>query len=41
MSAAEAAIAQKLHRSGKFYVFLRRIRSELFDDTFQADLAAG
>jgi hypothetical protein len=29
-----------LHRVGKFYVFLRTIRSELFDDEFQAKLAA-
>jgi hypothetical protein len=29
-----------LHRIGKFYVFLREIRAELFDDAFQAELAA-
>jgi hypothetical protein len=29
-----------LHRVGKFYVFLREIRAELFDDAFQAELAA-
>ena len=40
LSAEEAAVAQKLHRRGKFYVFLRTIRSELFDDAFQAELAA-
>jgi hypothetical protein len=40
LSADEAAVARKLHRIGKFYVFLRTIRSELFDDAFQAELAA-
>lgn len=33
-------MAQALHRIGKFYVFLREIRAELFDDAFQAELAA-
>jgi hypothetical protein len=33
-------VAQALHRIGKFYVFLREIRAELFDDAFQAELAA-
>ena len=36
----EARVAQALHRIGKFYVFLREIRVELFDDAFQAELAA-
>ena len=40
LSAAEATLTGKLHRVGKFYVFLRTIRSELFDDAFQAELAA-
>src|SRR6187399_246698 len=40
LSAEESAIASKLPRVGKFYVFLRTIRSELFDDAFQAELAA-
>jgi len=40
LSAAEATLASKLHRVGKFYVFLRTIRSELFDEAFQAELAA-
>lgn len=40
LSAEEAAVAHKLHRSGKFYVFLRTIRSELCDDAFQSTLAA-
>ncbi len=33
-------MAQALHRIGKFYVFLREVRAELFDDAFQAELAA-
>jgi hypothetical protein len=41
LSAAETALVGKLQRSGKFYVFLRTIRSELFDEAFQATLAAG
>jgi hypothetical protein len=40
LSAAEARVAQKLRRIGKFYVFLREIRAELFDETFEAELAA-
>lgn len=36
----EARVAQMLRRIGKFYGFLREIRAELFDDTFQAELAA-
>jgi hypothetical protein len=40
LSAEESAIARKLTRIGKFYVFLRTIRSELFDEAFQAELAA-
>jgi hypothetical protein len=36
----ERSIADALHRIGKFYVFLRTIRHELFDDAFQAELAA-
>src|SRR6266566_3642683 len=40
LSAAEQRVAQKLRRIGKFYVFLREIRAELFDDAFQAELAA-
>ena len=41
LSAAESDLTQKLQRSGKFYVFLRQIRGELFDEEFQAVLAAG
>src|SRR6266545_2884999 len=40
LTADEARVAQMLHRIGKFYVFLREIRAELFDDAFQAELAA-
>jgi len=40
LSADETAVVQKLSRHGKFYVFLRTIRSELFDEAFQAELAA-
>src|SRR6186713_2372656 len=40
LSAAESDLTQKLQRRGKFYVFLRQIRGELFDETFQAELAA-
>lgn len=40
LSGAEATLAGKLARVGKFYVFLRTIRSELFDEAFQAELAA-
>ena len=36
----EVRVAQMLRRIGKFYGFLREIRAELFDDTFQAELAA-
>ena len=40
LDAEEQALAAVLHRIGKFYVFLRTIRAELFDDAFQAELAA-
>jgi hypothetical protein len=40
LTADEARVAQMLHRIGKFYVFLREIRAELFDEAFQAELAA-
>jgi transposase len=39
-TAEEKRVAQALHRIGKFYVFLREIRAELFDETFQAELAS-
>jgi len=40
LSPEETRVAARLHRSGKFYVFLRTIRGELFDEAFQAELAA-
>jgi hypothetical protein len=39
MTAEEKAVAKALKRIGKFYVFLREIRAELFDEEFQAELA--
>ncbi len=38
--AGEKALAQRLRRSSKFYVFLWSIRQELFDDEFQDELIA-
>jgi len=40
LTADERRVAQALHRIGKFYVFLREVRAELFDEGFQAELAA-
>jgi hypothetical protein len=40
LTAEERRVAQALHRIGKFYVFLREVRAELFDEGFQAELAA-
>jgi IS5 family transposase len=40
LTADEVRVAQALHRIGKFYVFLREVRGELFDEAFQAELAA-
>jgi hypothetical protein len=40
LSPEEARVAARLQRSGKFYVFLRTIRHELFDEAFQTELAA-
>lgn len=40
MSPAETAIAKRLHRIGRLYVFLREIRHELFDREFEAELEA-
>jgi Transposase DDE domain/Transposase domain (DUF772) len=40
LSPEETRVAALLHRSGKFYVFLRSVRAELFDDAFQTELAA-
>lgn len=39
MSHAEVRVANVLRRIGKFYVFLREVRHELFDEEFQAELA--
>lgn len=36
----EKAVAERLRRSSKFYVFLWSIREELFDDAFQDELIA-
>ena len=40
LSPDEVRLAATLHRIGKFYVFLRTVRDELFDEAFQAQLAA-
>ena len=40
LSAAEQHVADKVHRIGKFYMFLRAIRADLFDEAFEAELAA-
>lgn len=40
LSPEETRVAATLHRIGKFYVFLRTVRAELFDEAFQAELAA-
>jgi Transposase DDE domain/Transposase domain (DUF772) len=39
LSAQESKVAKRLHRIGKFYVFLREIRHELFEARFEAELA--
>jgi hypothetical protein len=39
LSPAEKRVAKVLTRIGKFYVFLREIRQQLFDEEFQAELA--
>jgi hypothetical protein len=39
LTADERRVAQTLHRIGKCYVFLREVRTELFDEAFQAELA--
>lgn len=36
----EQAVAARLRRASKFYLFLWEIREELFDDDFEAELAA-
>jgi len=35
LTADEAQVTKAPHRIGKFYVFLREIRAELFDDAHQ------
>ena len=40
LSPGEARLAATLHRIGTFYVFLWTVRAELFDEAFQAELAA-
>lgn len=40
LSAAEKAIAKRLKRTGRLFVFLREHRSALFDGEFQAELMA-
>lgn len=40
LSAAEQRVVKVLKRIGTFYVFLRECRHELFDEAFQAELAA-
>ena len=39
LSAQERNVAKRLHRIGKFYVFLREIRHELFAASCEAELA--
>jgi hypothetical protein len=40
LTPAERRVAKALSRIGKFYLFLREVRHELFDEEFQAQLAA-
>jgi hypothetical protein len=40
LTAEEVPVVQALHRVGKLYAFLREVRSELFDEAFQAELGA-
>jgi hypothetical protein len=39
LSVQEQRVAKVLKRVGKFYVFLREVRHELFDEEFQSELA--
>jgi len=41
LTAEETQVTGLIRRRGKFYLFLRQIRHELFDEAFQATLAAG
>jgi hypothetical protein len=36
LSPQESKVAKRLHRMGRFYVFLREIRPELCDARFEA-----
>lgn len=38
LTTAERAVARRLDRIGKFYVFLREVRHELFDEAFVSEL---
>ena len=38
MNAREERVAKRLNRIGRFYVFLRQIRHELFDREFEGQL---
>ncbi len=40
MTPDEERLARRIRRKSKFYVFLRRIRGELFDEAFQKELMA-
>src|SRR5512137_1956300 len=39
LSPREEQVAKRLHRTGKFYLFLREIRHELFTEEFERRLA--
>jgi hypothetical protein len=39
LSAKESVVVRRLHRGGRFYLFLREVRHLLFDEEFQAQLA--
>jgi hypothetical protein len=40
MGVREKMVAARLQRVGRFYVFLREIRHELFDEEFERELEA-
>jgi len=40
LTTSESRLVARLRRTSKFYVFLREIRHELFDDEFQSELVA-
>ena len=39
LSAAEQKLVKRMRRASRFFVFLRKVRHELFDDAFQDELA--